>query len=98
MSQSEPIVEAGVIGRMREMAAGGATPYSILIELLKTNIDDPGPRRIMAILYFKEAFGLSLGDASVVGAADVFGERLSAADFDREIGPLIEGARERYKP
>jgi hypothetical protein len=87
------MVQSKVVRQMRQMAAAGASPHDVLIETLKS-VPDRG--RIAAIMYFQEAFCLSLPDAQRVAAADAFGERLSADEFDREIGRMIEAGREQW--
>lgn len=84
-----------LIIHLRQLATSGHGPCELLTILGQWLSIEGTSYRLVAIAYFKEAFGLSLPDAMRIGAAPVFpGENRSREDVDAEIGGLMAATRQ----
>jgi len=87
-------IDIDLVRELRVLAERGVAPSRLLAvigeRLGATNTNF----RLIAIAYFREAFGVSLADAARIGAAKIFpGGGRTAAEVDSEMLPLIERAR-----
>jgi hypothetical protein len=91
-------LDPNVVKELREQADSG-TPPSKLISIIGDRLGLANTNfRLLAVAYFREAFGLSLADASQVGAASVFPEgSWSDIQLDNTISPLIQQNRDLWK-
>jgi hypothetical protein len=91
-------LDPNVVKELREQADSG-TPPSKLIAIVEARLGLENTNfRLLAVAYFREAFGLSLADASQVGAASIFpGGSWSDTQLDTTILPLIQQNRDLWK-
>jgi hypothetical protein len=91
-------LDPNVVKELREQADSG-TPPSKLISIIEVRLGLENTNfRLLAVAYFREAFRLSLADASQVGAASIFpGGSWSDTQLDTTILPLIQRNRDSWK-
>jgi hypothetical protein len=86
-----------LIHELRELAARGVPPSQLILVigdrlgLERTNF------RLLAIAYFREAFELTLADATRIGAAAVFPNGGRDEALDREVTSIIERTRHLWR-
>jgi len=94
----ESEVDSDIIDEMRRLARSGAVPTQILRALQERLAADPSTFRLRAILHFREAFQLSIGDAKRIGAASMFPDSArSDQDLDAELLPLILAKQDLWR-
>jgi hypothetical protein len=86
-----------LVQELRKAAEAGATASQLVLmvgrylDALNTNF------RLHAIAYMREAFFLSLPEASTVGALAIFpGGNSSAAQIDDEMKPILNSTRSKW--
>ena len=87
-------INARLVLELRSLAASGAEASELLAVIRdRLGLADEN-FRLIAIAYFREAFYLSLADASMVGAANIFpdGGR-TAKQVDTQMHSIIERTR-----
>jgi hypothetical protein len=92
-------LQSDLLAELRERARRGEGPCS-LAELIGRRLGEEGSSyRLLAILYFKEAFGLTIMEAKNIGAAPVFepGGR-SADDIAAEMMQILTKHRRAWDP
>ena len=91
-------LNANIVRELRERALDGTLPSQLvmlvgrLLNLGHTNF------RLLAVAYFPQAFGISLADAKIIGAASIFpGGECNDADLDRRLVPIIKSTRHLWE-
>ena len=90
-------LDDALVRELRKAAEAGATASQLVLmigrhlDALDTNF------RLYAIAYMREAFFLSLPEASTVGALAIFPDgHSSAAQIDDEMRPILNATRPRW--
>ena len=90
-------LDDALIQELRKAAEAGATASQLVLmvgrhlDALDTNF------RLYAIAYMREAFFLSLPEASAVGALALFSDgHSSAAQIDDEMRPILNATRSKW--
>jgi len=90
-------LDIALVRELREAAEAGATA-SQLVLMVGRHLDAPDTNfRLYAIAYMREAFFLSLPEASTVGALAIFPDGNStAAQIDDEMSPILNATRAKW--
>jgi hypothetical protein len=90
-------LDHALVRELRQAAGAGATASQLVLMVgrhlgvLNTNF------RLMAIAYMREAFFLSLREASTVGALAIFPDgNSSAAQIDDEMRPVLDATLPKW--
>jgi hypothetical protein len=82
-----------LIHELRELAARGVAPSQLILVIGHRLGLEHTNFRLLAIAYFREAFALTLADATRIGAAAAFPNGGRDDALDSELRPIIEGTR-----
>jgi hypothetical protein len=87
-------LDASIVRELRIRALDGALPSQLVLLVGRRLNLGHTKFRLLAIAYFREAFGISLADAKIIGAASIFpGGQCDDADLNRIIEPIIKSTR-----
>jgi hypothetical protein len=90
-------IERAVLGRLREMAIEGAGVCVMARWLLERLSISPAVGRIYVIAYIQQAFCISAGDASAVGAWHAFpGGTWADDEVEKFLLPRIRAAKAKW--
>ncbi|WP_316187390.1 MULTISPECIES: hypothetical protein [unclassified Bradyrhizobium] len=90
-------LDEALVRELREAAKAGATASQLVLMVGRHLNAVDANFRLYAIAYMREAFFLSLREASPVGALAIFPDgHSSAAQIDDEMRPILDATRPKW--